>query len=315
MSPPGSRTGTLGQPTLPQTILWRYGGARYSIVLSARGLRGLGGRWHRQARRADTAAQPAHQVEHVVGQSSHVSIEVHLAQATQAGTGPAEAIEGGEGPFGDGLPAAKSLPVRVRTVSFLGSYIPGIIHRQGEVPTFLLWRKAGFPDGAGLTVFVTRHIPVGAAPLVETALAQDFALGTNQVVAVVDEFPGGNHAGLVPGVDGDAGRDVPFLQQLPLSPARDTGCRGSFSINPETAFDSRSETWVTPLDKMNPPRSAMTFSWYRSPEALPALGVGQWAPVETGFSGILPSGLWKYLAVSSSTPSPSTAVPVIMNRP
>ena len=66
---------------------------------------------------------------------------------------------------------------------------------------------------------------------------------------------------------------------------------------------------------MNPPRSAMTFSWYRSPEALPALGVGQWAPVSTGFSGILPSGLWKYLAVSSSTPSPSTAVPVIMNRP
>ena len=31
----------------------------------------------------------------------------------------------------------------------------------------------------------------------------------------------------------------------------------------------------------------MTFSWYRSPEALPALGVGQWAPVSTGFSGIL----------------------------
>ena len=183
MSPPGSRTGTLGQPTLPQTILWRYGGARYSIVLSARGLRGLGGRWQRQARRADTAAQPAHQVEHVVGQVSHVSIEVHLAQATQAGTGPAEAIEGSEGPFGDGLPAAKFLPVRIRTVSFLGPRVLGIIHRQGEVPTFLLWRKAGFPDGAGLTVFVTRHIPVGAAPLVETALAQDFALKTNQMVA------------------------------------------------------------------------------------------------------------------------------------
>ena len=183
MSPPGSRTGTLGQPTLPQTILWRYGGARYSIVLSARGLRGLGGRWQRQARRGDTAARPAHQLEHVVGQVSHVSLAAHLPQATQAGTGPAEAIEGSEGPFGDGLPAAKFLPVRIRTVSFLGPRVLGIIHRQGEVPTFLLWRKAGFLEGAGLTVFLTRHIPVGAAPLVETAPAQDFALGTNQMVA------------------------------------------------------------------------------------------------------------------------------------
>ena len=92
-------------------------------------------------------AQPAHQLEHVVGQGGHVSIEVHLAQATQAGTGPAEAIEGGECPFGDGLPAAKSLRVRIKTVSFLGSHIPGIIHRQGEIPTFLLWWKEDFPDG------------------------------------------------------------------------------------------------------------------------------------------------------------------------
>ena len=38
------------------------------------------------------------------------------------------------------------------------------------------------------------------------------------MVAVVDELPGGNHAGLVAGVDGDVGRDVPFLQQLPQSP-------------------------------------------------------------------------------------------------
>ena len=54
------------------------------------------------------------------------------------------------------LPAAKFLPVRVRTVSFLGSHIPGIIHRQGDVPTFLLWWKEDFPARAGLTVFVTR---------------------------------------------------------------------------------------------------------------------------------------------------------------
>ena len=179
---------------------------------------------------------------------------------------------------------------------------------------FLLWWKEDFPEGADLTVFLTRHIPVGAASLVETVPAQGFALGTDQAVAVVDEFPGGNHAGLVPGVAGDAGRDVPFLQQLPLSPARDTGCRVSFSINSETAFGSRSETWVTPLDEMNSPRSEMAFSWYRSPGALPALGGG---PAGVGIHRVqwLPSGRWKYLAVSCSTPSPSTAVPVIMNRP
>ena len=59
----------------------------------------------------------------------------------------------------------------------------------------------------------------------------------------------------------------------------------------------------------------MTFSWYCSPEALPALVVRQRASVSTGFSGSLPLGLWKYLAVSCWAPSPSTVVSMILNRP
>ncbi len=73
------------------------------------------------------------------------------------------------------------------------------------------------------------------------------------MLTTVDEVPGGDHAGLMPRGYGAAGRDVPFLQQLPPSPARDTECKGSFSINPETAFDSRSEAWVAPLDRMTRP--------------------------------------------------------------
>ena len=48
----------------------------------------------------------------------------------------------------------------------------------------------------------------------ETAPAQDFALGTNQVVALIGDVPGGNQVGLLPGMDGNVGRDVPFLKQL-----------------------------------------------------------------------------------------------------
>ena len=35
---------------------------------------------------------------------------------------------------------------------------------------------------------------------------------------MVDEVPGGDHAGFVPRVDGNASGDAPFLQQLPKSP-------------------------------------------------------------------------------------------------
>ena len=59
----------------------------------------------------------------------------------------------------------------------------------------------------------------------------------------------------------------------------------------------------------------MTSSWYCNPDALPALVVFQRASVSTGFSGIRPSGLWKYRTSSRSTPSSSTVVSVSMKRP
>ena len=100
-----------------------------------------------------------------------------------------------------------------------------------------------------------------------------------------------------------------------MSPARETGGNGRRSSKSGTAFDSRSEAWVTPLDSMKPPQSTMTFSWYCNPDALPALVVLQRASVSTGFSGILPSGLWKYLTSSYSTPSLSAVVLVSTKRP
>ena len=73
-------------------------------------------------------------------------------------------------------------------------------------------------------------------------------------------------------------RSEPSL--YPVSPAKDTGVNGSRSSKSGTAFDSRSEAWVAPLDRMNPPRSTMTFSWYCNLDALPALVVLQRASVQ-----------------------------------
>ena len=79
------------------------------------------------------------------------------------------------------------------------------------------WREAGVLDGAGLTILLTRHVLVGSLPFVVRIPAQDFALWANQVVAVIDEIAAGHHAGFLPGMDGNARRDVLFLQQMPES--------------------------------------------------------------------------------------------------
>ena len=50
--------------------------------------------------------------------------------------------------------------------------------------------------------------------MLERAPTQDLALGTDQVVAVIDEVAFGHHAVLLLGVDRDVGRDVPFLQEF-----------------------------------------------------------------------------------------------------
>ena len=60
----------LWSPTLPETILWWYRGIQHSIVSSPLclcSLGSLGGSGQRWVRRADTAAQPTHQLLHVVG--------------------------------------------------------------------------------------------------------------------------------------------------------------------------------------------------------------------------------------------------------
>ena len=108
------------------------------------------------------------------------------------------------------------------------------------------------------------------------------------VVAVIDEIAAGHHDGFLLGMDGNvrggcfvpssSSRSEPSL--YPVSPAKDTGVNGSRSSKSGTAFDSRSEAWVAPLDRMNPPRSTMTFSWYCNLDALPALVVLQRASVQ-----------------------------------
>ena len=100
----------------------------------------------------------------------------------------------------------KLLPVHVALVPFPGPQVLGIVRRQGEVPPFLLRRQAVLLDGAGLTILLSRCVLVGAAPFVETPLPEHFALRTNQAVTVVDEFPGGDHAGLVPRMYGPVAR-------------------------------------------------------------------------------------------------------------
>ena len=73
------------------------------------------------------------------------------------------------------------------------------------------------------------------------------------MVAVIDPVAFGDHAIFLLGVDGDISGKVPLLQQftkgalaVTVSPAKDTGINGSRSSKSGTAFDSRSEAWVTP---------------------------------------------------------------------
>ena len=151
----------LWSPTLPETKWWWYRGVQDGIVSSPLRLcspGSLGGGGQRWVRRADTAAKPTHQLLHVVGQGGHVALEVHLPQAAPPSTDPAKAVQGNEDLFGDGLPPAQFLTVLLSLVPLLGPQVLGIIHRQCEVPPFLLCRPAGVLDGTGLTVLLARHI-------------------------------------------------------------------------------------------------------------------------------------------------------------
>ena len=85
---------------------------------------------------------------------------------------------------------------------------------EGEEPPFLSGRKTSVFGGASPAILLTGHVPAGASALVVTIAPKNFPLRTNQVVALIDEGPSENHAGLPPGMDGIAGGDVPLFQQF-----------------------------------------------------------------------------------------------------
>ena len=164
--------------------------------------------------RPDTTAQSPHHLEHVVGQRGNVTLAVHLPQSMQPGLLPSQTIQGSKGSFRDGLTPATFASVRSRPVPFSGSQVEGMIHREAEEPSLLSRRKTGVLNGTGLTILRANHVLIGVGPLLERAPTQDLALGTDQVVAVIDEVAFGHHAVLLLGVDRDVGRDVPFLQEF-----------------------------------------------------------------------------------------------------
>ena len=152
-------------------------------------------------------AESAHRLQYVVGQRRHVTFAVHLPQSAEPGAGPAQTIQGGEGPFRDGLAQAT-----LSAVPLSGSLVDGMVHRKADVPLLVTRRETGVLNGAGLTIPLSRQVLVGAASSMKRFPAEDLALRTNQVVAVIGEVVSGYHAVFLPGVDRDVGRDLPFLQ-------------------------------------------------------------------------------------------------------
>ena len=87
------------------------------------------------------------------------------------------------------------------------------------------------------------------------------------MVAVPSKVPNRDHAGLLPGLDGNVGGDVPFHQQFPQRTLAAAGGGGQglrlllqAASNWGTALGSRSEALMTARDRMNPPKSTMAFS-------------------------------------------------------
>ena len=60
-----------------------------------------------------------------------------------------------------------------------------MIHREADVPLLVTGREAGALNGAGLTIFLPSHVLVRTASSMKRFPAEDFALRTNQVVAVI----------------------------------------------------------------------------------------------------------------------------------
>ena len=199
-----------------------------------------------------------------MGQRGHVALAVHLPQSAQSGLLPSQTIQGSECSFRDGPPPKPLLPVGCGPVTFPGSCVLRVIYRHAERSALLTWRESRFLDGASLTILLPRHVNMGSLPLVVRIPMKVLSLGTDQVVAVVDEVALEHHAGM----NRDVSRDVPFLKQssqaplaVAVSPASETGCNSSPSSKSGAALDTLSKAWVTPLAKLNPPKSTMTLSW------------------------------------------------------
>ena len=143
-----------------------------------------------------------------------------------------------------------------------------MVHTEGYVPALLVGWEALAPHRTGLTILLARHVLESPIPIVELAPAQHLTLWAYQVVAPINEAALGNHVGLLVGMDWDVSGDTPILQKLPELPSVVSGVRRQrhwLKWQPADRiglrFPSPREAWVTPPDRMNPPRSTITFSW------------------------------------------------------
>ena len=169
---------------------------------------------HCRIRGPNATAQPAHQLQYIVGQRGHVSLAVHprllggrLSHSPRsrewAQLRRSREAKVPSAMVWNGLATATFSLVGHSPVPLAGPPIDWVKHGQGEVTPFLFRWEAGVLDGAGLTILLKGHVLVGAASPVERAVAQDLALRKNQVVIVISEVPSGNDTGLLPGMDRD----------------------------------------------------------------------------------------------------------------
>ena len=148
-------------------------------------------------RRSGALAQPSHGLEHVVGQSGHISLAVDSPQSSQPGPGPAQSVQRCKGAFRDDTAALLLPAIGGGLVPFPGSQVQRVIHGQADVPAFLSRREAIRLDRACLAVLLAGHVLIDAVPIVKPAPVQDFALRTHQMMTQVVEAPGGNHVGFL----------------------------------------------------------------------------------------------------------------------
>ena len=118
--------------------------------------------------------------------------------------------------------AASLLSHRRELFPLLGFKVQRVIDGEPQVPAFLPWRETLFFDGASLAILLTGHVLVAGAAAVIASPLQHFPLGTDHMVSPVLKASSGHHVRFLPGMDGNIGRDAPFLQNL-SQPSRIVG--------------------------------------------------------------------------------------------